>query len=114
MNIPGQSVPANAFAVINGQTNLIAGQSYEFLPQTAHLIAALNAAAAGLKFTLLVGNGITIMDDQDMSTSNRWPIIPDDIDIEDDVPAGRLILRVRNTTAAALVFSGGILDVTFQ
>jgi hypothetical protein len=113
MNVAGQSVAANSFAVLNGQTNLIAGQSYEFLPQAAHLIAALNAAAAGLKFTLLVGNGIVILDDQDMSTANRWPILPDDIDIEDDVPPGRLILRVRNTTGAAVVFSGGIIDVTF-
>ena len=113
MNIPGQSVAANSFATLNGQTNLIAGQSYEFLPQAAHLIAALNGAATGLKFTILVANGVTILDDQDMSTANRWPILPDDIDIEDDIPPGRMIVRVRNTTGAAVTFNGGILDVTF-
>ena len=113
MNVAGQSVAANSFALINGQNNLIAGQSYEFLPSPAHIIVALNAAAAGLKFTLLVANGVTILDDQDMSTANRWPILPDDVDIEDDVPPGRMLLRVRNTTGAAVNFSGGILDVTF-
>ena len=114
MNIAQQSVPANAFAVANGQTNLLAGLSYEFLPNAAHLVAAINGAATGLQATLLVANGVTILDYQPVSTINRWPILPDDIDIEDDIPPGRMILRVRNTTAAAVIFNGAILDVTFS
>ena len=113
MNIAGQSVAANSFATVNGQTNLLAGLSYEFLPSMAHLVAAINAAAAGLQATLLVANGITVLDDQPVSTINRWPILPDDIDVEDDIPPGRMILRIRNTTGAAVVFSGAILDISF-
>lgn len=108
MNVVGQNVAANATT-----PNLIAGLSYEFLGQPAHLVVAANASATGLNCTLLVANGITVVDDQPMGTANRWPVMPDDILFEDDVPPGRLLLRVRNTTAGVLAISGIVIDVTF-
>ena len=108
MNIAGQNIAANSTTL-----NLLAGLSYEFLPQDAHLAVAAVAAAAGIQATLLVSNGITVVDDQPISTANRFPIIPDDILFDDDVPAGRLLLRFRNTTGAIVALSGAIVDVTF-
>lgn len=102
------SVAANATTA-----NLLAGLSYEFLPSPAHIIVGAAAAAAGLNLTLLVGNGITVVDDQAISQANRFPVLPDDIMFEDDVPAGRMLARVRNTTGAAVVLSGLFVDVTF-
>ena len=108
MNIAGQNIGANATT-----GNLLAGLSYEFLPQDAHLVLAANAAATGIQCTFLVGNGITVVDDQPVGTANRWPVLPDDVLFEDDVPAGRLLIRFRNTTAGIVALSGAILDVTF-
>lgn len=108
MNVVGQNIAANTTSL-----NLLAGLSYEFLGQPAHLVVAANAAATGLNATLLVANGITVVDDQPMGTANRWPVLPDDVLFEDDVPAGRLLLRVRNTTAGIIALSGIVVDVTF-
>lgn len=109
MNIASVSIPANGSTL-----NLLAGLSYEFLPQDAHLLLAANAAATGLQATFLVGNGITVIDDQPVGTANRWPVLPDDVLFEDDIPAGRMLLRFRNTTAGAIVLNGAIVDVTFS
>lgn len=108
MNIPNQSIAANTTSA-----NLLAGLSYEFLSDDAHLVVAAVAAAVGMNMSLLVSNGLTVVDDTPISDANRFPVIPDDIIFEDDVPSGRMLLRVRNTTAAAVVFRGAIIDVTF-
>ena len=39
--------------------------------------------------------------------------LPLDILFEDNVPAGRLLLRIRNTTAGAIVLSGAFVDISF-
>jgi hypothetical protein len=53
------------------------------------------------------------VDDKPISTANRFPILPDDILFQDYVPAGRLLLRFRNTTGAPINLSGAVVDVTF-
>jgi hypothetical protein len=108
MNVASVSIAANA-----STANLLAGLSYEFLGQPAHIVLAANAASTGIQGTFLVANGITVVDDQPIGTANRWPVLPDDILFEDDVPAGRLLLRFRNTTAGAVVMNGAIIDLTF-
>lgn len=108
MNVPNQSVAANATTV-----NLLAGLSYEFLGQPAHMVLAAVGAAVGLNLTFLVANGLTVVDDTPISDANRFPSLPDDILYEDNVPAGRLLLRVRNTTGAAIILRGAIVDITF-
>jgi len=108
MNVPNQSIAANATSL-----NLLAGLSYEFLGQPAHIVLAAVGAAVGLNLTFLVANGLTVVDDTPISDANRFPVLPDDVLYEDDVPAGRMLLRVRNTTGAAVVFRGAVVDVTF-
>jgi len=108
MNVAGQNLAANATT-----PNLLAGLSYEFLGQPAHVILAANAAVIGVNCTFLVANGVTVVDDQPISQANRFPTLPDDILFEDDVPPGRLLLRFRNTTAGIIALSGAIVDVTF-
>lgn len=108
MNVPNQSVAANVTTV-----NLLAGLSYEFLAQPAHVVIAAVGATIGLNCTFLVANGLTVVDDTPINDANVFPIIPDHILFEDDVPPGRLLLRIRNTTGAAVVLRGIIVDVTF-
>src|SRR5262245_3416055 len=108
MNVPNQSIAANTTT-----TNLLAGLSYEFLGQDAHVVLAAVGAAVGLQLTFLVANGLQVVDDTPISDANRFPSLPDDILYEDNVPAGRLLLRVRNVTGAAIIFRGAIVDITF-
>lgn len=108
MNVASVSIPANSQTL-----NVLAGQSYEFLGQDAHLIVGANAAATGVTCTLLVANGITVVDDQPIGTANRWPVMPDDVLFEDNVPPGRLLMKFRNNTVGAIVLNGAVVDVTF-
>jgi hypothetical protein len=94
------SVAANAVS-----TNVYAGKLYEFPPRPSIVRVRLSGSAAGLNATLLVG-GVSIVNDQAISQSNRWPILPDDLLIQVPVRAGsRLVLTFRNTTAGALTFN---------
>lgn len=104
----GLSIAANTTTA-----NLLAGLSFEYLPQPAHIIMAACSAAVGINCTFLVQNGITVIDDQAISQANRFPVLPDDIGYEDDVGPGRMLLRFRNTTGAAVTLSGAFVDVTF-
>jgi hypothetical protein len=91
------SVAANAVSA-----NLYAGKLYEFPPRPSIVRLRLSASAAGMNCTLLVG-GVSVVNDQPYSNSNRWPILPDDLVIQVPVRAGsRLVLTLRNTTGAAL------------
>lgn len=91
------SVAANAVSV-----NLYAGKLYEFPPRPSIVRVRLSASAAGMNCSLLIG-GTSIVNDQAISQSNRWPILPDDLLIQVPVRAGsRLVLTLRNTTGGAL------------
>jgi hypothetical protein len=91
------SVAANAVSA-----NLYAGKLYEFPPRPSILRVRLSASAAGMNATLIVG-GVSIVNDQAISQSNRWPVLPDDLVIQIGVRQGsRLILTLRNTTGGAL------------
>lgn len=92
------SVAANSVSA-----NVLAGQLYEFLPADAQIVLSVNGAAAGLNTTFLVA-GQALVNDQNINTQNRFPIIPDDILTQEQGPAGaRLILTIRNTTGGAVV-----------
>ncbi len=91
------SVGANAVSA-----NVLAGQLFEFLPQNAQVVLSVTGSAAGLNTTLLAG-GVTLINDQAISSANRFPVIPDDILTQEVIPAGaRLLLTFRNTTGGAL------------
>jgi hypothetical protein len=91
------SVAANAVSA-----NLYAGKLYEFPPRPSVVRIRMSASAVGMNATLIVG-GVSIVNDQPYSQSNRWPILPDDLLIQIPVRAGsRLVLTLRNTTGGAL------------
>ena len=91
------SIAANAVSA-----KVYAGKLYEFPPRPSVVRVRLSGSAVGLNATLLIG-GTSVVNDQPISQSNRWPILPDDLLIQVPVRAGsRLVLTFRNTTAGAL------------
>jgi hypothetical protein len=92
------SVAANAVSA-----NIYAGKLYEFVgPCTVRV--RISGSATGLQATLLA-NGVAVVQDQAISQSNRWPVLPDDMIIQFPFDGGRLIMTLRNTTAGALTFN---------
>lgn len=92
------SVAANATSL-----NVLAGKIAEFLAEDSVLRLFATGAAAGLFCTLMVGDSV-LVDDQEISGANRFPLKPDDlVDEGAGFEKDRLILRFRNSTAGALV-----------
>lgn len=93
-----QSVAPNATI-----ENILAGKLHEFLPEASIVTIAISAAAVGMNATALIGNE-SIMQDQEVSSSNRFPVTPDDIIAQGaGFEADRLIVSLRNTTAGAII-----------
>jgi hypothetical protein len=93
-----QSVAANTTT-----TNILAGKLEEFLKFPSHLQFAIVAAAVGLHATIIVGNDV-VVDDQEVSDANRTPVIPDDVLVEGvGGAADRLVIKLRNSTGAAII-----------
>lgn len=101
------SVAANATT-----TNQLAGLQHEFLERPASVLLAAAAAAVGINVTFLIA-GVTVVDDQPISQANRFPVIPDDV-ITEERGVGRMVLRFRNTTGAAIVVNGFSVDVDYS
>ena len=92
------SVAANATS-----TNRLAGKLAEFLGEDSIIRLFAAGAAAGIFASLLIGDSV-LVDDQEISGANRFPLKPDDLVDEGAGFSGdRLILRFRNSTAGALV-----------
>lgn len=92
-----QSVAANATV-----QNVVAGKLAEFLGDPSRVALYATGSAVGLNFSILIG-GESVVDDQEVSAANRFPVIPDDFVAEGGGLAGdRIIVRVRNTTAGAI------------
>lgn len=93
-----QSVAANATVA-----NALAGKVHEFLPEPSVVSLLAAAAAVGLNVSLLIG-GEVVVDDQEISGINRFPIDPDDrVAVAAGFGGDRMILRYRNTTGAAII-----------
>lgn len=92
-----QSVAANTTI-----QNVIAGKLHEFLSEPSRVALYATGSAVGLNYSLLVG-GEASVDDQEVSAANRFPVVPDDFVAEHGgLPGDRILVRVRNTTAAAI------------
>ena len=101
------SVAANAVS-----PNVLAGELYEFLSGDASIVLSCTGAVTGLNTTFLAG-GVSLINDQAIGLQNRFPIIPDDIITQENIPAGaRLTLTFRNTTGAAILVFFRV-DVSF-
>lgn len=93
-----QSVAANATIA-----NIVAGKVHEFLPEPSVVTLDASADVVGMNMSVLIG-GEVLVDDQEISNSNRFPIEPDDRVAQGAGFGGdRLIIRLRNTTAGAIV-----------
>jgi hypothetical protein len=93
------SVAANAT-----NSNVLAGEMFEFLPPGRHSISlALSGSAAGIVATFSVG-GVTVAERIVLAPTNRSPILPDDfVTSIGGVGGERLLLQLSNTTSGALV-----------
>lgn len=95
-----RSVAANATV-----DNVLAGKIDEFLKMPSMLTLYANAEAVGLNVSFIVGNQV-VVDDQEVAARAAGVSIvkPDDLLIQSGGLQGdRLILRLRNTTGAAII-----------
>jgi hypothetical protein len=102
-----RSVGANAKS-----TNILSDKVGRIItvPSLVRLLAA--ASAAGLRISVLLG-AETVVDDQEISRANRYPIYPDDVVQEFGVtgPNDELYIFLRNTTAAAIT-ADTVVDIS--
>ena len=84
-------------------TNQLAGQLYEFVEQGTGVTLSCIAAATGIRATFICG--IPLINDQAIRfrAASDFPLIPDDVMMNDAVPGGRMVLTFRNTTGAGIV-----------
>lgn len=93
-----RSVAANATSA-----NVLAGKIAEFLAESSVVRLYVAAAAVGIFATLMIGDSV-LVDDQEVSGVNRYPLKPDDlVDEGAGFEKDRLILRFRNSTGAAVI-----------
>lgn len=89
------SVAANAVS-----TNQLSGQLYEFVEPGTVVTLSVTGSATGLRATFICG--VPLVNDQAINLQNRFPIIPDDVIMNGEMPGGRMVLTFRNTTGGAL------------
>ncbi len=100
-----RSVAANA-----STGNILDGKPEVYLSRNAALAFYIVAAAAGLFATILVGDSV-VVDDQEVSSANRYPIRPDDLFARSGGASGDLVyVRIRNSTGGAVVLTT-VVDV---
>jgi len=100
-----RSVAANA-----SSTNILTGKAEVYLTRNSGLSFYIVAAAAGILATILVGDSV-VVDDQEVSSANRFPIRPDDLFARAGGAGGDLVfVRLRNRTAGAVVCTS-VVDV---
>lgn len=83
--------------------NTLAGSAFEFARSRGIVSLGVAQAATGMFDTLQAGADI-IAEEFSVPILTRYPIIPDEMYFTDVVEAGdRIIVRVRNPTAGAIV-----------
>ena len=95
-----QSVAANS--TVN---NVLAGKLEEFLKRPSAVTLYANAEAVGLQVSLIIGSQV-VVDDQEIPNRAAGTAIvkPDDFIAQAGGLGGdRMILRLRNTTGAAII-----------
>lgn len=93
------SVPANG-----ALENLVSGSAFEFLRSNAVVSMGLTADATGLVANIQSGADIVLEESPVQIKANLFPTIPDEMYYNDvGVLGDRLVVRVRNTTAGAII-----------
>lgn len=92
------SVLANSVSV-----NVLAGQLYEFLEGGTPVVLSVICAATGIRATYICG--VPLINDQAVRfrAAADFPLIPDDVLLNNNVPGGRQVLTFRNTTGATII-----------
>lgn len=102
----GLSVAANATSA-----NIMAGSLYEVLARPSVVEFGLVASNVGILATVMLG-GEVLMQDQEISGANRYPIVPDDWILKAAGRAGsKIYITFRNRTAGALTVNA-IINIT--
>lgn len=107
------SIAGNLSIAANTRSpNLLAGESFEFLPRPALVSVYGTGAAVGLEADFLVGGQAAILG-ADVAGTNRSPLRLEDGLVQAGGGGGdRLFLTMLNTTGAAIV-ANWIVDITF-
>jgi hypothetical protein len=93
-------------------SNVLAGKLGEYLARPAIVSVAIVASAVGMFATIMFGER-TIVADQEVSGANRFPVLPDDISVQDAGLAGqRLTINLRNSTGGAITVNT-VVDVQY-
>ena len=92
------SIPANGTI-----DNALAGSAFEFLRSNSVVSLGVTAAATGVVVNIQSGADI-VLEEAAAYIKTQFPIIPDEMFYNDVGVAGdRLVVRMRNTTAGAIV-----------
>jgi len=85
--------------------NLVAGSAYEIARRRQVVSIGLTASVTGSFATIQAGSDV-IAEEFPPPVKATYPIIPDEMYFTDVMePGDRMILRVRNPTAGAIVFN---------
>lgn len=83
--------------------NILSGSSFEFLRSNAVVSIGLTGSGSGLVANIQSGADI-ILEESPLLVKTSMPTIPDDMYYNDvGVQGDRLVIRVRNTSGAALI-----------
>jgi len=84
---------------------VLAGKIEEFTREPSSVSLYANAEAVGVQVSLIIGNEVAL-DDQEIPNKpvGTAIVVPDDFLVQAGALAGdRLVLRLRNTTGAAII-----------
>jgi len=100
----GGTMTDNQTVAANTTTgNIFAGNIFEFIQRASIVRFYIVAGGIGMNVDVLVGNE-SYVNDQEVSGANRWPIRNEDLLVEmGALPGERIVVRLRNTTGAALI-----------
>ncbi len=95
----------------NAQTgNILDGKPEQYLTGNSAISFYVVAAAVGILVTILVGDTV-VVEDQEVSGANRFPVRPDDLLARAGGAGGDLIyVRLRHRTGGAVVCTS-VVDV---
>jgi len=83
--------------------NALAGSAFEFLRRNAVVSLGITAAATGTFVTVQSGSDI-VLEESPAYVKAAFPIIPDEMVYNDvGVQGDRLVVRLRNPTAGAII-----------
>jgi len=95
--------PEVSIAANSTNANIISGSAFEFAKQRQMVSIGLAAAATGLQAFISSGSDL-ILEESPPQILTRFPIIPDEFYYNDVMEVmDRLVIRVRNTTAGAII-----------